>query len=78
MNSLIPNDNVLHQEKETMIFQKSKEFLTVIYTDRPNPQPPNPIQIFENGALTSPQPLEKLQFYLRRFFINSLEIVIFQ
>ena len=27
MNTLIPNDNVLHQEKETMIFQESKEFL---------------------------------------------------
>ena len=57
------------------IFGKIIFEVAVIYTDPSNPPDP---QTFEKGDLTTPQPLEKLKFYFRRFFINSLEIVIFQ
>ena len=51
-------------------------FISDLY--RPPNRPPDPPPIFENGALTPPQPLEKLNFYFGRFSINSGEIVIFQ
>ena len=49
---------------------------SVMYT---SPQPTRPHKVLNKGALNLPPPsLEKLNFYFRRFLINSLEILIFQ
>ena len=59
------------------VVDPADQFCSDLYRP-PNPPPPDAPKIFENGALTPPQPLEKLNFYFGRFFINSDKIVIFQ